>query len=81
MNTKYMNPYLAGFFLGIVLLITIFVTGRGLGASGAIKSIVVAGVDGVAHTHAENSPFYRCHDGEGLRGEGHARLPPLISLP
>jgi len=65
MNTKYMNPYLAGFFLGIVLLITIFVTGRGLGASGAIKSIVVAGVGGVAHTHAENSPFYGTYIGPG----------------
>ena len=35
MKTKYMNPYLAGFLLGLVLLLTIFVTGRGLGASGA----------------------------------------------
>ena len=32
---NYMNPYLAGFLLGLVLLATIFVTGRGLGASGA----------------------------------------------
>jgi len=58
MKTKYMNPYLAGFFLGLVLLATIFITGRGLGASGAIKSIVVATVDGVAPTHAESSSFY-----------------------
>ena len=31
----YMNPYLAGFLLGLVLLATIYITGRGLGASGA----------------------------------------------
>jgi uncharacterized membrane protein YedE/YeeE len=65
MNTKYMNPYLAGFFLGLVLLATIFITGRGLGASGAIKSIVVATVDGVASQHAESSPFYGTYVGPG----------------
>ena len=58
MNTKYLNPYLAGFLLGLVLLATIFITGRGLGASGAIKSVVVAAVHGVAPAHAETSPFY-----------------------
>lgn len=58
MNTKYLNPYLAGFLLGLVLLATIFITGRGLGASGAIKSVVVATVHGVAPAHAETSPFY-----------------------
>jgi uncharacterized membrane protein YedE/YeeE len=60
-----MNPYLAGFFLGLVLLATIFITGRGLGASGAIKSIVVATVDGVAPSHAENSAFYGTYVGPG----------------
>ena len=65
MNTKYMNPYLAGFFLGLVLLTTIFVTGRGLGASGAIKSVVVATVGGVAPSHAEKSPFYGTYVGPG----------------
>ena len=65
MNTKYMNPYLAGFFLGLVLLATLFITGRGLGASGAIKSIVVATVDGVAPAHAESSSFYGNYVGPG----------------
>ncbi len=36
---KYMNPYLAGFFLGLVLLATIYVTGRGLGASVPLKAL------------------------------------------
>jgi uncharacterized protein len=65
MNTKYMNPYLAGFFLGLVLLATIFITGRGLGASGAIKSIVVATVNAVAPAHAEQSSFYGGYVGAG----------------
>jgi uncharacterized protein len=65
MNTKYMNPYLAGFFLGIVLLATLFITGRGLGASGALKNIVVATVDGIAPAHAESSSFYGNYVGPG----------------
>ncbi len=65
MNTKYMNPYLAGFFLGVVLLATIFITGRGLGASGAIKSIVVAAVDAVSPGHAASSTFYSSYVGPG----------------
>ena len=56
--TKYMNPYLAGFLLGLVLLATIFITGRGLGASGALKSVVVASVNAVAPGHAAEAPFY-----------------------
>lgn len=54
----YMNPYLAGFLLGLVLLATIYITGRGLGASGAFKSVVIASVESVAPTHAENTAFY-----------------------
>ncbi|MBX2814189.1 MAG: YeeE/YedE family protein [Myxococcales bacterium] len=59
METKYMNPYLAGFFLGLVLLTTVFITGRGLGASGAVKSAVVATMTAVAPEHASNSLFYQ----------------------
>ncbi|MCT4644828.1 MAG: YeeE/YedE family protein [Carboxylicivirga sp.] len=55
---KYMNPYLAGFFLGFVLLTTIYVTGRGLGASGAIKSFVVQTVESVAPEHAASTDYY-----------------------
>ncbi len=58
MNTKYMNPYFAGFLLGITLLATIVITGRGLGASGALKSAVVATVSTVAPQHARESKFY-----------------------
>jgi len=65
MKTRYMNPYLAGFLLGLVLLATIFITGRGLGASGALKSTVVAAVDSVAPSHAAQSPFYSTYVGPG----------------
>ena len=64
MQTKYMNPYLAGFLLGLLLVATIYITGSGLGASGAVKSITVEAVTSVAPTHATDSKFfkeyYRC---------------------
>jgi len=53
-----MNPYLAGFLLGVTLLATIVITGRGLGASGALKSAVVATVNSIAPDHAHASAFY-----------------------
>lgn len=56
---KYMNPYLAGFLLGMVLLGTIYVTGRGLGASGAVKSVVLAAVVDVAPAHAANTSYLK----------------------
>jgi hypothetical protein len=65
MNTKYMNPYLAGFLLGLVLLATILLTGRGLGASGAVKSVAVAAVNAVAPEHAQSAPYYSEYAGPG----------------
>jgi len=53
-----MNPYLAGLLLGVVLLASFYLTGRGLGASGAMKSVVVSSVETVAPSYAENSHFY-----------------------
>jgi uncharacterized membrane protein YedE/YeeE len=57
-SKKYWNPYFGGVMLGLLLLATIYVTGRGLGASGAAKSAVVTVVDAVAPIHAENSAYY-----------------------
>lgn len=57
--TKYLNPYLGGVLLGIVLLTANFVAGRGLGASGAIKSTVVTAVTAVVPSSVEKSGFVK----------------------
>jgi len=57
-KSKYMNPYLAGVLLGLVLLAAMFLSGRGLGASGGIKDTVVALVGAVDQQHAMNTPYY-----------------------
>ena len=58
-ETKYMNPYVAGVLLGLLLLVTIYITGRGLGASGAIKSYAVATVETLAPPHTASAKFYQ----------------------
>lgn len=56
---KYLNPYLGGVLLGIVLLAANFVSGRGLGASGAIKSTVVTAITTIAPSSVEKSGFVK----------------------
>lgn len=56
---KYLNPYVGGVLLGLVLLAANFVAGRGLGASGAIKSTVVTAMTTVAPSAEENSSFVK----------------------
>ena len=58
MKNKYMNPYLAGTMLGIVLLLAMFLSGRGLGASGGLKYCVVSVVGAIDRSHARSSVYY-----------------------
>ena len=53
-----MNPYLGGVLLGLVLLAANFISGRGLGASGAIKSVVITSVQSVAPGYTENTKYF-----------------------
>lgn len=61
-QNKYINPYLGGVLLGLVLLAANFISGRGLGASGALKSVVVQTVNTVAPDHAESTAFYESYN-------------------
>jgi len=58
-KTKYLNPYVGGVLLGLVLLAANFVSGRGLGASGAIKSGVVSVITTITPTASENTGFIK----------------------
>jgi len=57
-KNRYMNPYIAGTLLGLVLLLAMFLSGRGLGASGGIKYCVVSIVESVSKPHVEQSDYY-----------------------
>ena len=54
---KYWSPYVAGFVLGLVLLATFVIMGRGLGASGAMMRTVVYALDKVAPQHVDNNAY------------------------
>jgi hypothetical protein len=61
----YWNPYVAGVGLGLVLLASFVVMGRGLGASGAVASTITAGLDAVAPSHVANNPAFAEYLKEG----------------
>ncbi|MCU0378223.1 MAG: YeeE/YedE family protein [Bacteroidales bacterium] len=56
-SRKYLNPYLGGVLLGLVLLAANFISGRGLGASGAIKSVVATTIEVVDKDAVSTMPF------------------------
>ncbi len=53
-----MNPYLAGVGIGLVLLASFVLVGRGLGASGAFSSVVASTIAGTAPEHVAGNPAY-----------------------
>jgi uncharacterized membrane protein YedE/YeeE len=54
----YWNPYVAGFVLGLVLLATYLVAGRGLGASGAFSALVATVANAVSPAAAQANPVH-----------------------
>ena len=69
-TAPYWNPYKAGLALGLVLLATFVLVGRGLGASGAFLRVTAEGVRTVAPAHAARNPVLRsaADSGDGLSG-------------
>jgi hypothetical protein len=53
---RFWNPYLGGVALGLVLLATFLVMGKGLGASGATFRTGVWAVNAIAPSHVANVP-------------------------
>ncbi|MBI5839428.1 MAG: YeeE/YedE family protein [Chloroflexi bacterium] len=53
----YVHPYLGGVVLGIVLFLSLFLTGNGLGSSGATIRLVAFAEDQVAPSHVDQTPY------------------------
>jgi len=63
--SRYMNPYLAGVGLGLVLLASFVLMGRGLGATGAFSSLLAWIVQGASPGHAAAIAPYADYLGDG----------------
>lgn len=61
----YWNPYVAGFALGLVLLATYVIAGRGLGASGAFSAIVATIANAISPEAAQANPVHARYLGDG----------------
>ncbi len=67
---NYVNPYLAGLLLGLVLFGAFFIAGRGLGASGAMMRVTAEAAHVAAPAAVEGSDYLsRYIGGDGLLGD------------
>jgi len=57
-GTHYINPYLGGVLLGLLMIVTIFISGRELGISGAVKDTVVEVANVISPVAAKAHPYY-----------------------
>ena len=53
----YLNPYLAGTVLGVILFLAYFITGSGLGASGGLNRLLVFVQNAVNPEHIDQVPY------------------------
>jgi len=65
----YINPYLGGAILGIVLFLSFYITGNGLGASGAINHVHVALLSLISQEHVDSVAYFA-----EIGGGGHNPL-------
>lgn len=63
---RFWNPYVAGVALGLVLLATFLIMGKGLGASGAANRLGVSAVNVAAPAHVDKNAYM-----SGMKSNGH----------
>jgi hypothetical protein len=76
----YINPYLGGALLGVVLFLTFYVTGNGLGASGAITHVQVALLKLVAPAHVDRTAYMSEIGGGSRRALAHPGVYMLLGI-
>ena len=53
----YVHPYFGGMVLGLVLFLSFFLTGNGLGSSGATTRLVTLVQDQISPAHVDRTPY------------------------
>jgi len=60
-KNKYMNSYVAGFLLGLLIIVAYYFAGEGLGASGGFRDIAIGTIDKVSPEYARANPYIAPH--------------------
>lgn len=67
----YLNPYVAGTLLGVVLFLTFYVTGGGLGASAGMSRVQTGVLDVLAPAHVDRTAYFAELAGGGRSAWNH----------
>ena len=70
----YIDPYLGGGLLGVVLFLSFYITGNGLGASAALNRVQVAILDLVASGHVDRVAYFSEMGGGHRNALNHASV-------
>jgi hypothetical protein len=70
----YLNPYVGGALLGVLLFLTFFITGGGLGASAGLNRVQVAVLDFFAPAHVDRVGYMAEMGGGSLNPLNNSRV-------
>jgi len=56
-SNRYINSYVAGFFLGLLIIVALYFSGEGLGSSGGYRDVAVAVLDKVSPEYAHGNSY------------------------
>ncbi len=76
----YVNPYLGGALLGLVLFLAFFLTGGGLGASGGIDRVQLAVISKVAPRLVDTNAYFAHTAGGSKNPLDHPLVPMLAGV-
>jgi len=60
-RNKYINPYVGGFLLGLLIIIAYYFSGEGLGSSGGYRDIAFGVINGISPEYAQSNSFISPH--------------------
>ncbi len=62
---RYANPYLIGFFIGLLLTVTYYFTGRGIGTSSSFSRLAAFKLTILAPGHVKDLEYFKGYLGKG----------------
>ena len=60
-KNKYINEYVAGFLMGLLIIAAYYFAGEGLGSSGGFRDVAVGAIDSVSHDYATSNSYVAPH--------------------